>query len=276
VLVVGGEPSELLELPPRAIVMTMASVLLAQPIALGAFLFALLVVVIGGSLLMFYVKGGTVAVLVAAERGAGAIEHPPLRLPAFRRAAQFSVERFVGGAQQFFGRYVVLGSGLMLVYGASTLTSLALYFAQPPKSGWVVTAALSLALVVWITIANLLYLLLQVVVGAEDCGPNEAVRRVAGLLRAELRTVGLTFAATLVLVVLATAASILATAALGFIAFVPLIGIAAAVPLQVVAWIVRGLVFEFIGLTALVAYLRIYRSARGDVTGDVQQIGRTA
>ena len=67
------------------------------------------------------------------------------------------------------------------------------------------------------------------------------------------------FFATLGLVLLTTAASILATAALGLIAFVPLVGLAA-LPLQLIAWLVRGVVFQYIGLTALVAYTRVRRS----------------
>ena len=62
------------------------------------------------------------------------------------------------------------------------------------------------------------------------------------------------------LVALGTAASLLATAALGLIAFVPFVGLAA-LPLQVGAWLVRGFVFQFLGLTALVAYVRLYRAA---------------
>jgi hypothetical protein len=275
VLLVGGEPSDLLELPVRSIIPTMTSVLLAQPVALGAFLFAVAVVLIGGSMLMFLVKGGTVSVLVAAERGAVAIEHPPLRLPVFRRAAHFSLEQFVDGSQRLFARYVVLGAGLLLVYGATTAASLVLVFGPANENSWGSTAALSLAVVAWITVVNLLYLLLQIAVGADNCGVGEAVARVAGLFRAQFRGVALIFAATLVLIVLTTAASILATAALGLIAFVPFIGLAA-LPLQLIAWIVRGLVFEFIGLTALVAYLRVYRIAQGQPSSNVRTIERTA
>lgn len=275
VLLVGGEPSDLLELPVRSIIPTMTSVLLAQPLALGAFLFAVAVVLIGGSMLMFLVKGGTVSVLVAGERAAGAIEHPPLRLPAFRRAAHFSLERFVEGSQRLFPRYVVLGAGLLLVYGATTAGLLVLVFEPADENSWGSTAALSLAIVAGITVVNLLYLLLQIVVGADNCGVGEAVVRVVGLFRAQFGSVALIFAATLVLIVLTTAASILATAALGLIAFVPFIGLAA-LPLQLIAWIVRGLVFEFIGLTALVAYLRLYRIARGQPSSHVRTIERTA
>jgi hypothetical protein len=56
---------------------------------------------------------------------------------------------------------------------------------------------------------------------------------------------------------MATGASILATTQLGLIGFVPFIGLAA-LPLQVLAWLVRGVVFQFVGLTGLATYLRIH------------------
>src|SRR5262245_44525006 len=262
VLLVGGDPSDLLALPVTEIVPTMASVLLAQPVALSAFLLAIALVVVGGSMLMFLVKGGTVTVLAAAERGAGAIEHPPLRLTAFRRATQFSMERFTGGASRLFPRYLNLGVWLMAIYLISTMVSLALVFGPDPGGDWrLAAAAASLALVAWITIINFIYLLLQIAIATDDCSVREAMSRVVRLFRAEFRTVTLIFGATLGLVILTTAASILATAALGLIAFVPLVGLAA-LPLQLIAWLVRGLVFQFIGLTAVVAYLSVYRGMR--------------
>ena len=53
------------------------------------------------------------------------------------------------------------------------------------------------------------------------------------------------------------AASILATTALGLIAFVPFVGLAA-LPLQVFAWLVRGVVFQYVGLTGVATYLRLH------------------
>ena len=273
VLLIGGDASELLALPVSDIVPTMASVLLAQPAALAAFLAAVALVIMGGSLLMFLVKGGTVSVLVAAERAAGAIEHPPLRLPAFHRATQFSLERFTGGAVQLFPRYTTLGVGLMLIYLVSTLASLVLVFGGPEETGdWrLVAAGASLVLVAWITVVNFFYLLFQIVIAADDCSTRQAVGRVVRLLRTETRTVTLIFLSTLGLVVLTTAASILATAALGLIAFVPLVGLAA-LPLQLIAWLMRGVVFQFIALTAVVAYIRVYRSIseRGATSGPIE------
>jgi hypothetical protein len=281
VLLIGGDPSELLALPVTQIVPTMTAVLLAQPLALMAFILAVTVVMLGGSLLMFLVKGGTVTVLVAAERSAGAIEHPPLRLSAFRRATQFSLERFTGGAARLFRRYLQLGIWLMLIYLASTVVSLTFIFDPETTDYWrLMAAAASILLVAWITLVNSFYLLFQIVIATDDVNVREAARRVARLLKSAPRIVALILGATLGLVTLATAASILATAALGLIAFVPLVGLAA-LPLQLIAWVVRGIVFEFIGLTALVAYVRVYRDVRAGgqnavTDGTVHHIGRTA
>ena len=263
VLLIGGNPSDFLALPVSDIIPTMASVLLAQPVALAAFLLAVALMLIGGSLLMFLVKGGTVSVLVAAERGAGAIEHPPLRLPAFHRATHFTLERFTNGAAHLFPRYFRLGVWLMVIYTLSTVASLALVFAPADNDDrWrLLVAATSAAFVAWITLVNFTYLLFQIVIASDDCSVRDAAALVGRLLRTRFRLVLSIFIATLCLVLLTTAASILATAALGFIAFVPLVGLAA-LPLQLIAWLMRGVVFQYIGLTALVAHARVYRSLR--------------
>jgi hypothetical protein len=282
VLMVGGDPSELLAQPVGEILPSMATVLLAQPLALAAFLLAVATAVSGGSLFMFLVKGGTVTVLIAAERAAGTIEHPPLRLAAVRRATQFSLERFTGGAEHLFRRYLTLGVGLMLVYLATTVVSISIMLGPLREaSSWrTLAAGVSLLLVGWITVVNFLYLLLQIVTAADDCSVRVAVSRVVGLLRTQGKTMWTIFGATLVVVTLTTAASILATAALGLIAFVPFVSLAA-LPLQLIAWLLRGAVFQYIGLTALVAYLRVYRLSReglapATASGGVSQIGRTA
>jgi len=53
-------------------------------------------------------------------------------------------------------------------------------------------------------------------------------------------------------------ASALAWSGVGLIAFVPLVGLAV-FPLQIAALLLRGLVFEYIGLTAMGAYVTLYR-----------------
>lgn len=266
VLLIGGNPWDLLSLAWSDIVPTMASVLMAQPMALAAFVLAIALVLVGGSTLMFLVKGGTVSILIAAERNAGAIEHPPLRLPAFRRATIFSLERFTAGATRLFPRYFSLGAWLMLFYALATVASLVFVFGPEADEDWRVPAALaSAALVAWVTIGNFVYLLCQIVIAIEDCAVSEALVRVMRLLRSQFRIMVSIFGATLGLVLLTTAASILATAALGLIGFVPLVGLAA-LPLQMIAWLMRGLVFQYIGLTALVAYTRVYHGAQRQPT----------
>ena len=64
----------------RQIVGSVFGALRANPVALIAFGAAFVIVLLGGSALTFVVKGGTVAILAAAEAQAGPIERPPLRL----------------------------------------------------------------------------------------------------------------------------------------------------------------------------------------------------
>jgi hypothetical protein len=70
------------------------------------------------------------------------------------------------------------------------------------------------------------------------------------------------------LVVAAMLASALAWSGVGLIAFVPLVGLAV-FPLQIAALLVRGLVFEYLGLTALGAYVTLYvgHAARREAVG---------
>jgi hypothetical protein len=262
VLLVGGDPADLLGLEMRHVLPTIAGVLLAHPVALAAFLGALAVVVAGGSTLMFLVKGGTVTVLLAGERSGGSLEQPPLRLATVRRATQFSLDRFTAGSRALFGRYLRLGLWLCAIYAVSVAAYLLLVFGGTPAegSGWRTSTALaSLALLGWIGLVNLIYLLCQIAMAADGGDVTSSMRRVFRFMLAERRLVAMIFGAILALVMLTTAASILATAALGLVAFVPLVGLAA-LPLQLLAWVLRGLVFQFIGLSGLTAYARVYRS----------------
>ncbi len=260
-LVVGGDPVDLLRREPGQIVSTMVGVLLAQPVALVAFLGALGLILIGGSILMCAMKAGSVTVLLAGERAAGAIEQPPLRMSALEQANQASLERFTDGIQSLFGRYLRLGIGLSVVYALCAGGYIALVFGPPLASlDWPLVVALaSLVLIVIITLVNFVYLLLQIVVATEDCAVHEAIPHVVRLLRRRTREVGQVLGAILALMLMAAGASILATAALGLIAFVPFVGLAA-IPLQIFAWLVRGVVFQFIGLTGVATYLRLHRT----------------
>ena len=74
----------------------------------------------------------------------------------------------------------------------------------------------------------------------------------------DVLTTASVFLLVLAVIVAATGASILATAALGLVAFVPFVGLAA-LPLQLLAWLLRGLVFQYLGLASVGAYLKLYR-----------------
>jgi hypothetical protein len=258
-LVLGAEPTGLMTLEWRVLVTTIVAALLSHPVVLTLFLLSLGVVVVGGSLLVFMVKGGTVATLVEGDAHAGDVEQPPLRLAAVARAGRFTAEHFIHSCSRLFPRFARLGFGLMTVYLLSGAMYLSVVVAgRATGESWGLTALFTALFVAWITLVNLVYLLLQIVIAAEDCGVAAAVRRVAAFVRTETKRLAAVFGVVLALVVCATGASILATAALGLIGFIPLLGVAV-LPLQLAAWLLRGIVFQYLGLTAIGAYLRLYR-----------------
>jgi hypothetical protein len=138
------------------------------------------------------------------------------------------------------------------------------------------TLTITVTFVCWITIINLVYLLMQIIIAAENTSVAKAWRFVGAFIRHQRRGVGEVFLVVLALVVAATGVSLLATAALGLIAFVPFVGLAV-LPLQLLAWIFRGVVFQFLGVTSIGAYLRLYREfhatrPREEVVGDLRPI----
>ena len=268
VLVLGRELPELFSADIRENATFVATALAAEPPALVSFLLAFAVVGLAGSSLMFLLKGGTVAVLAEAERDAAAVEDPPLRLEPFWTAARFSVSRYDSGCRRHFRRFLRLGLMLILVYVASGAAYLAVLlrgaeWLSGGQVGWTAIAGIgSTVLVVWVTLVNFFYLLIQMVVVVEDCSVRSATRRVGQFLRAEPKLTFGVFGVVLLLVVGATIVSVIATTSLGLIAFVPLAGLAV-VPLQLLAWLFRGLVFQFLGLSAFGAYLTLYRRYQG-------------
>jgi hypothetical protein len=159
-------------------------------------------------------------------------------------------------------RYLQLGIALTVVYGLITLGYLMFLFtasaSAPPAVGSPLALTIaSLTMIVLITLVNFVYLLMPIVMAAEDCTIVEAMPHVGRLIRRRTKELGQVLAAILALMLLATGASILATTALGLIAFVPFVGLAA-LPLQVFAWLVRGVVFQFVGLTGVATYVRLH------------------
>jgi hypothetical protein len=265
-LLLDASLTDLLRGDVRDIVTAILSALMASPLALAAFVASGVVVLVGGSLITFVVKGGTVALLAEAERVAGPIERPPLRLDSLRRASVVAIDPFLAGIARLWRRYVRIGLGLLVMYCLTAAAYLALVFggyALAENSaillGWTAATALaSSVLIVWITLLNFFYLMTQMVVAIEDVSVRQGVRLAFAFVWGHLREVAGVFGVVLITVVVATAASILATAGLGLIAFVPLVGLAV-LPLQLAAWLLRGIVFEYLALAALGAYLSHYR-----------------
>jgi hypothetical protein len=265
-VLLGGDLGNLLQGSMREMFATVTDALTSEPVALLAFVAAFGIVLVGGSVFMFLVKGGTMAVLLDANDVTGPIESEPITYESVKQAAQFSMPRFVNGCTRLFRPYLYLGLALILVYAVSGAGYLAFvvygYQAAGDRVlliGWTFIAALSaVALVFWITLVNLFYLLLQIAIAVEGVGLADAVRSVTAFARMQGRGLGGVFLVVLALVVAATLASALAWSGVGLIAFVPLVGLAV-FPLQIAALLIRGLLFEYIGLTALGAYLTLYR-----------------
>lgn len=271
-LLLDRDLSELLAGDLREILFGVAAILAAHPLALAAYLAGFLLVLAGGAALTFLVKGGTVSLLVSADREGGPVERPPIRLAAFRRAMCFSIERFSDGCARLFRRYFRLGLVLAVVYvlvaGFCILLGYGLYRlggARPILVGSVVAVAVTLFIAL-ITIVNVLYLLAQVAIAVSDGGVGAAMAEVWRFLRGDFWKVARVFGVTILLLVLATVLSLAATWGFYLIAYVPLAGIIV-LPLQLAAWLLRNLVFQYLGLTALAAYLSLYRSFSGDQPG---------
>jgi hypothetical protein len=265
-VLLGADLADLLQGSLREIFTTIASTLLSEPVALVAFMTAFTVVLLGGSVLMFVVKGGTVEVLAAASVEAESIERQPLSVDLLKQGSRFTLERFTAGCARLFRPYLALGLALMAVYAVSIGGYLAFvvyaYRAAEGRAlviGWTVIATVVAALLVaWFTIVNVLYVLVQIAMAIERVGLVDGCRAAARFIRAEFRELTAVFMVVVVLVAAATLASALAWSGVGLIAFVPLVGLAV-FPLQIAALILRGFVFEYLGLTALGAYLTLYQ-----------------
>lgn len=267
-LALGGDVNELLGVDLGASATRVAAALALHPAALAGFLVSGLVMVLGGSVVMFVLRGGTMSVLVAAQRHAGPIERYPLRLPLVRRASRARVEVFMDGLRHVRRRFLRLGFLLLGVYGASgglfLLVVVAGYRALGAEgfaAAWTAMAAgFSGVLVAWITLVNTAYLVVQVIVVAADVSIRRAARIALGLVRQQPHLMLGIFAVTIGLVGIATVVSVVTTAGLGLMSFVPFVGLTV-LPLQLVAWLLRGLLFQYLTLTSAGAYLTVYEAA---------------
>jgi hypothetical protein len=266
VLLLGADAEDLLAGDLREIVAQVFSAMRQNIPALVAFSLAFTIVMLGGSALTFVIKAGTVSILAAAEAGAGPLERPPVSIRALRRANIVAIEPFLEGCRRLWRRYVRLGACLLGIYLATAIVYLGFVVGgyhlvgnAGVLLGWTIATALaSSVLIVWITLVNFFYLLTQMVMAIEDIGVRGGMRRAVDFVRSTFAEIAGIFGVVLLLAVIATVASIVATAGFGLINLIPILGLAV-LPLQIAAWLVRGFIFEYLALAALGAYLTHYR-----------------
>jgi len=244
--------------------------LATAPAALTSFFGAIALVAVGGSLVMYIVKGGTLSVLVASEQVAGEIHRAPVHFEELRRAYAYDLATLVDRTRQFGRRSALLAGGLSAAYiviGVGYVFALTMSFRVAAETTWTPAWPLLVLLatstsVIGVTAANLAFDLLRVIVVTDDCRIRTAVSRLRAFLVADARQVLGIFGVIGAVVGLAMAVSVVATAGLTFVAWVPFASLIA-VPLQVAAWLIRGIVFQYVGLTALSAYQTQYRRFAG-------------
>lgn len=236
------------------------------PVALAAFIAALALVAGGGQILMYMVKAGTLAVLVDADRRAGEIERTPIRYGFARTAAVFSLGQFVTGMRHYQRRAATLALGLAAVYatvGVLYVATVTYGFQWAAAAGWeqgwpILVVIATSAGVVSLTVANLLFDLTRVIMTTDDSTPRAAFARARQFLLADARQVLGIFGTMALVLMVATAVSITATAALALVAWVPLVGLIV-LPLQLAFWLLRGVFFQYASVATLSAYQCQYR-----------------
>jgi hypothetical protein len=240
--------------------------LATAPVALMSFFAAMAIVALGGEAIMFALKIGTLTVLVEGERAAGDIHALPLRPESLGPAYAYSLASVYEGTRQFGRRALILALWLGGIYCAIGMLYLMLMvygFSLAARLTWMpgwplLVVAATLSGVIIVAAINLAYDLLRVIIVTDDCTVAVAVGRLQRFVVEDSRQVIGIFSVIAGVLVLATAASILAAAGLAFVAWVPVIGLVV-VPLQAAAWIIRGLGFQYMELAALSAYQTQYR-----------------
>ena len=254
--------------------------LATAPLALAAFLVAIALVAIGGEAVLLVIKCGTFSVLVSADRSSGDIHRLPLGTEAFERAAAYRLDTVLHGATRFARRAVTLalclGAGYVTV---GTLYVVAVTMGLDSNARWtwfpawpfVIFLATAVGVVV-IAIVTLAYDLLRVIVISDDCSVSTAVGRLRAFVLHDARLVVGVFAVICGVQVLAAVVSLLATAGLAIVGYVPLFSLVF-VPLQAAAWVMRGLLFEALGLAALATCQTQYRRFRESHRPDGEGVG---
>jgi hypothetical protein len=253
----------------RAAADLVLSALGTAPLALAGFLAAISIVAVGGAIVMFGVKAGTLATIVAGEQTDDDLHRGPLRMDALRRAYAYEAGSVLAAVRRFARRAALLTVWLSLAYaliGSAWVVAVRGAIELASTTAWqsiwplLVLLATSGALIA-VTAVNLCYDLLRIIVIAEDCRLSAAVRRLREFLGQDTRQVLGIWSVVVVLLLMALAVSILVAAGLTFVAWVPIIGLIG-VPLQLAGWLVRGLVFQYVSISALASYQAQYRRFR--------------
>jgi len=240
--------------------------LATAPVALTSFFVAMAIVGLGGEAIVFALRVGTLSVIVAADAVAGDIHAMPVDTESLRRASAYSLEGVYLGTRRFGQRALVLALWLGTVYcviGMFYLAAVNYGFSFAVRLTWLpawpllVLAATSVA-VISVAAINLAYDLLRVIVVTDDCSVGVALTRLRRFVIEDARQVVGIFGVMGGVLIVATAASLLAAAGLAFVAWVPFIGLVV-VPLQAAVWVIRGLSFQYMELAALAAYQTQYR-----------------
>ena len=219
---------------------------------------------------MFVIKAGTLAILVAGERLAPEGDGTPIRLDWLARSAAYRVEDLLTAISHFRGRAIALAVGLAVSYvgvafGYALLMRAAFGLTADPV--WVNVWPLAVAVItstglVTVAAINLFYDLTRIVLVVEDCSLVAAGRKLWRFLVADVRHVLGIFGVMGAVGAVATAVALVATAGLALISWVPIVGLVV-FPLQIVAWLLRGLIFQFMDLMTMVAYEAQYRRFAG-------------
>jgi hypothetical protein len=264
-VLVGGSVRSIFAEGARTAAARIVAALFGAPVALTSFVVALALVGAGGAILMYVLKGGTLAVLIAGERKAPEGQHGA-RYRTMTRAYAFDLQTLLAGIRQFSGRMRTLSlvlSGVYAVLGAGYFLTLVAAFRWSDRPGMgsigplTVVVATAVAIVL-VALLNVAFDVLRVIVVCDDCGLRAAASRLATFLVQDARQVLGIFAVVTGLFALAAAASLLVAAGLALVAWVPIVGIVV-VPLQLAAWLIRGVLFQWMALTALCSYQAQYR-----------------
>lgn len=269
-VLLGADVRSLVDGGIRTMAEQILNLLTNAPAAFSSFVVAIAVVGFGGSIIMFVIKAGTLAVLVEGEQRAPDADRVSVRVEWFRRSAAFRADLLLGAITRFRGRSILLAVALGIAYVAIAFvygTLMRASFGLTEDPVWVsvwpfVVAVITSAGLVTIAAINLFYDLTRVVMVADDCAIRVAVRRLWRFVVADVRQVLGIFGVMGAISALATVAALVATAGLALISWVPIVGLIV-LPLQVVAWLVRGLVFQFMDLMTIVAYESQYRRFAG-------------